>query len=108
MKTYFSEHNEDWSKSIEDIIRFMRLNDIEQMRVWEGVPMTDSDCFSCRAYRAMCVKPPLGEPCGKSCEKYEPRNGKWGICKHYGRVYEEGEGYVLYGDGRLVKTVFIN
>ena len=105
MKTYFSKYNDEWSKDIEDILKFMHLNDIEELRVWEGIAITDSQCFSCRAYLAICVKPPEGEPCGRSCEEYEPRNGRWGICKHYGKTYEEGQAYMLHGDGRMVKII---
>ena len=105
MRRYFSEHNEEWTQPIEDLVRFMESNEIEQMRVWEAIPMTDSEFFSCRAYLKMFVKPPEGDACGWGCKEYEPRNGKWGICRYYGRVYEEGEGYVLRGDGRLVKII---
>ena len=103
MRTYFSEHNVGWSMTKADILEHMREYDIEQIKVIEAIPMTDSDCFLCRAYRELRVKPPEGEPCGKSYEEYEPRNGKWGICKHYGKTYEEGQAFMLHSDGRLIK-----
>lgn len=29
--------------------------------------------------------------CGRMCEGYDPRNGKSGICKHKGGLYEPGK-----------------
>ncbi len=37
----------------------------------------------------------LFDGCGKSCDGYEPRNGKSGRCKHHSHCYEPGEEVVI-------------
>ena len=105
MKTYFTDHDMGWSMTRADILEHMREYDIAEIKVIEAIPVTDSKYFTCRAYSDIFVKPPEGEPCGRSCEEYEPRNGKWGICKHYVKVYEEGQAFMLHSDGRMVKII---
>jgi hypothetical protein len=50
---------------------------------WAGKKIQYCDQMFCRYNYEVGEK---GE-CGKKCETYEPRNGKSGICKHYGYLY---------------------
>ena len=53
----------------------------------EAVPLQNTDFFFCKSVSEAGEK----GNCGKFCSDYEPRNGKSGICRHYGKVYEPGK-----------------
>ncbi len=53
------------------------------------------------AVQEVYLKPPEGEPCGKECGDYEPRNGKSGCCRFRGYCYEAGPEFKLSIDGKL-------
>ncbi len=82
-KAYFREYDED-CYSIESHIAYMRENGIETMTVFEAAIERDSGYFYCKHFFEVGEK----GNCGRICEAYAPRNGKSGICKHTGHVYE--------------------
>lgn len=64
----------------------MKDLEISEMRVFEAVQVKDN-AFFCKQESAIGEK---GE-CGKGCINYIPRNGKSGICKYHGGLYEAGK-----------------
>jgi hypothetical protein len=58
-----------------------------EIELLEARKTLDGNYFFCREFNE------AGEKgyCGKQCLKYEPRNGKSGICKHTGQLYEQTE-----------------
>jgi hypothetical protein len=90
-KLYFSDFDEERAHTLDYIIDEMK----ERGEVYAAVRDTDKSHFFCRAVQKVCVKPPEGEPCGKECCDYKPRNGKSGCCKFRGFCYEPGEEFKL-------------
>lgn len=87
MKKYFIEIEDETCGDIEVVKDFMRSNDMVQLDVFEAKRDVGSDFFFCRdSWEA-------GEKgyCGASCNSYEPRNKKNGICIHNAPVYDTGE-----------------
>ena len=68
--------------------------------LFEAVPVTNTDFFFCKAVGEWGEK----GNCGRDCSDYKPRNGKSGICRHYGRVYEPGE-LVKFGQRKSFKNI---
>lgn len=85
MKYYF-RHNEEICHNKETHLEFMRENDIKEMDVFEAKKIKVKDWFYCRVFG---IGDKTEELCRKSCPKYSPRNGKFGICKNQGSLYEE-------------------
>jgi len=83
-KNYFKDIDSEYCFPKQYWLDCMKENDLKEMTVIEAVPIRDSDYFFCRAVDEMGEK----GSCGKICPDYEPRNGKSGICKHKGFVYE--------------------
>jgi len=69
----------------------MKNNNLTEMVVNKAEKITLDDMFWCKEYEAPSEK---GE-CSRFCEGYIPRNGKSGICKHYGFFYTEGEEIII-------------
>jgi hypothetical protein len=55
--------------------------------LFEAKITKDASYFFCKAFGEVGEK---GD-CGKQCLKYEPRNGKSGICKNSGQLFEQTE-----------------
>lgn len=65
-----------------------KMNGMEQIELFEAVPITDANYFWCKSILTVGQK---GE-CGKFCPDYTPRNGKSGACRYYSNtLYERGE-----------------
>lgn len=56
----------------------------KEMTLFLAEPVNSADFFFCRNYGMTGEK----GSCGRMCEGYQPRNGKSGVCKHFGRMYE--------------------
>ena len=88
-------------RTIDNIISFMKDNDIKSMKVSLGKVIRNSDYFFCLADFEVYSR---GTNCGKQCPYYEPRNGKSGICKSYGYTFEPAKDYILYSNGELKES----
>ena len=83
MKLYSFRNDAD-CYPIDYFKRYMEDNNLSELEVHEQESIKDSDYFYCKHFQE------IGEKgiCGKQCQAYQPRNGKSGICKHTGYVYE--------------------
>ena len=105
-KMYFcDEIDEERAYSIDYFIEEMKEQQLTELTVYEAVRETKTEYFYCKAVREVCSKPPEGEPCGKECCDYIPRNGKSGICKHWGFCYTSGTAFTLTINGKLTKKL---
>jgi hypothetical protein len=59
--------------------------------LFKAVQVPTSIVFWCREFDAVCGVGPEHKPCGRSCDGYEPRNGKNGRCKSHAHCYEPDE-----------------
>jgi hypothetical protein len=87
-KLYFEhEHGEDLCYSLDWFIELAKDEGLKEIELFEAEPVQMSDVFWCRAEHAFTET----GYCGKSCEDYEPKNGKLGMCRHKGKCgYEVG------------------
>lgn len=90
-KYFFRRVDDELCFTKDYFIREMEYEDIKELEVYKAKPHRDSDYFFCRAVDEMGER---GE-CGKQCDDYDPRNGKSGICKHMGHLYEVGEKTII-------------
>ena len=68
-------------------IDYMLFNGINEMDLWLAERETNAPYFFCKRFGECGDKSEGG--CGTRCEGYKPRNGKSGVCKHYGYTYEQ-------------------
>jgi hypothetical protein len=80
------------------------MNEGESLIILKAVPCNHSDVFWCKEFTEMMEKNQGG--CGKSCEYYEPRNGRSGCCKSHSHVYCHGEATTIKIENG--KPIFIN
>jgi hypothetical protein len=69
------------------VVEHMKDNGLTELTVNEAVKIKVEGYMFCQLYG-------MGESgyCGKRwCKDYQPRNGKSGICKHQGSLYESGK-----------------
>lgn len=90
MKRYFTRLS-DYALTISAIKEEMREQEITETEATEAIPFKDPNFIWCNEYYEM------GERggCGKICDKYAPKNGKSGCCKHLGQLNEEGEKLII-------------
>jgi hypothetical protein len=100
-KYYFSDLDEEMAYTKEYLINEMKERNLTELNVSLAEREIGVDYFFCKAVGEVGSKPPEGEPCGKECENYEPRNGKSGCCRHWGFCYEPGKEFVLNINGKL-------
>jgi|GEM_PF-1597093 len=62
---------------------------LETITLFEAHPDPDKDYFWCQSDSSVCFS--NDNPCGKHCTDYEPKNGKFGICKHKSHCYTWGK-----------------
>lgn len=86
MKMYFTDFSDNcWTlKSIKSEMMEYGINQIEAN---EAIPTKDNDYFYCKEFGEVGEK----RYCGKICDKYSPKNGKSGCCRHVGKLYDIGE-----------------
>lgn len=85
MKLYFT-HLDDlaWDKAT--IKAEMREQGLTEIEAHEAIPVSDPNYIWCKEFMEVGER---GE-CGKNCDKYAPKNGKSGCCKHLGKLCELG------------------
>ena len=91
MKYYFSKHD-TMCYTKEYHIAEMIENNIPEMEVWEAKREHGTGMFWCMKYQD------FGETidsCGKQCDRYQPRNGKTGICKSHRMPYEQTDTMIV-------------
>ena len=84
-KLYFQDDDEN-CYNIQHHIDYMKENEIKEMKVFEAKPEHGTGMFFCKEYSEVGE---VNGTCGKMCDKYMPRNGKSGICKYHGFVFEQ-------------------
>ena len=87
-KYYFLELDEERCYNLEYTKDLIKGQNLKEKEVYEAkLVKTDDEYMYCK------IAGDVGERgyCGKQCLDYKPRNGKWGICKHQGNLYECGE-----------------
>lgn len=72
-------------------IETLKEEELPEMKLYEAVKDNSTGYFFCKFFDECGEK---GE-CGKQCSEYSPKNGKSGVCKHYGNVYDSGQEYLL-------------
>lgn len=82
MKFYFETEDSEIAYSIEHFDTVLE----RPFELFEAVPCKVEGFFWCKAV-GECAEE---GSCGKACDDYEPRNGKSGICRHKGRLYDKG------------------
>ena len=63
----------------------MREKDISEADVLEARQVIGGVVYWCNVWNDVGY---TGTGCGKICEKYSPRNGKNGRCRHHSNTYE--------------------
>lgn len=84
-KLYFKDDAEN-CYTIKQHIEQMKSLGEEEREVFRAKAERGSGCFYCLKFSEFGE---VKESCGKQCYMYKPRNGKSGICKHHGFVYEQ-------------------
>jgi hypothetical protein len=100
-KLYFGNFDKERAYTLDYIINEMKERGLTECEVSEAIRETKTDYFFCKASQEVCVKPPDGEPCGKGCCDYLPRNGRSGCCRYRGYCYVPGAEFKLSIDGKL-------
>lgn len=86
-KYYFSDNKEEMCYTIKGHKQQMIENRETERTVFEAEKSGENDWFYCIAIGYVGIKPPQGDPCGRQCDLYEPRNGKSGCCKSFRKLY---------------------
>lgn len=68
-------------------IDYMIANGLTEMDLWLAERELNAPYFFCKHFQE-CGDKSEGN-CGKLCDAYKPRNGKSGVCQHYGYTYEQ-------------------
>lgn len=89
MKYYFWPDNDElMCFTLDSIKDQMRYNEIYEAEIIEATIVTGGGFFFCDEYNEIGES---GESCGLQCQKYAPRNGKSGRCKHHKNTYEPSD-----------------
>lgn len=93
MKTKYYFENEDAENCYteDEFQDRMKFNELTEMTVLEANPANGSEYIYCKESGSVGEK----HDCGKQCPDYEPRNGKSGMCKNRGLLFEHGEEITL-------------
>lgn len=86
-KLYFQKHEES-CYPLQYHIEYMKTYGLKTLEIFKAKRERCTDYFFCKKYDSISEKQ---NSCGRFCEGYKPRNGKAGICTHYGYVYEQTE-----------------
>jgi hypothetical protein len=86
MKKYFVNEDSELCYPLKHFKDEMKENGIDKMTVIEAKIVRGGEYFFCIEYQTCGEK---NGTCNKlECSDYSPRNGKSGICKHTGYMYE--------------------
>ena len=88
-KRYYFQNTDADCYTLDYHLQYMTENDIKEMDVYLAERETKSDYFYCKHFQEIGERG-YGE-CGNFCKAYTPRNGKSGVCKHFGYTYEQTE-----------------
>jgi len=98
MKLYKSDFNDEIYLPISQILQEMADMDISQTTITLGKRDPDTSYFFCKEFQMVGE---TNDTCGRTCGKYEPKNGKNGVCRHYGYCYEDTYiQYILFDTGK--------
>lgn len=77
-KYYFASVNDELCYPLSCHMDMAKYEGLSEIELYEAIPDKTSGMFFCRYFNA------VGEngSCGKECMRYEPRNGKSGMCRH--------------------------
>lgn len=84
---FFFRDDDDTCYTLQSQIDYMIENGITEMDLWLAEREINAPYFFCKNFEECGDKSEGG--CGKLCDGYKPRNGKSGVCKHYGYTYEQ-------------------
>ena len=99
MKHYFLNKDEEYCFTKEHYVRRMNEVGLTYIAVYEAKKVRDKELIFCKA-----VGEPAEKNCGRQCEFYSPRNGKSGICKHDGMLFECTDNRLIISNtGKIVK-----
>ena len=100
-KLYFAPELDNLSAyNLRDILTWMSEEGIASTQIFSAKVERGTETFYCKEDQTHYDKD--DGMCGKkSCNNYMPRNGKNGICKHYGYIYDYGTEYELRSNGTL-------
>ena len=103
-QTYYfrDEYDAEEAFTKKNLLEQMKEENITEMHIWKAVIDHNSGMFYCKAIGEVLLPPPDGEPCGKECSEYEPRNGKNGCCISWRHTYTSGTKYLLKSNGVLI------
>lgn len=73
--------------TLQSQIDYMIENSLTEMDLWLAEREVNAPYFYCKHFQE-CGDKAEGT-CGKLCDAYNPRNGKSGVCQHYGYTYEQ-------------------
>jgi len=90
-RLFFREEEESVCYSILGHIMYMKENSLPVLRLRLAQRETNTACFFCKHFWQVGEK----KHCGWWCNGYAPRNGKGGICKHWGHTYEPTREFLL-------------
>jgi len=93
MSKYYFQKDDEICYTLDYHRDYMNYNNLESLELFEGKRQKTDGFFYCTEFSEVGE---VGESCGKQCEKYQPRNGKNGICKHYGFLYEQTEKKITF------------
>lgn len=87
-KFYFRTEDDQWCYSLKEHLADAKDEGLTEIELFEAVPENVDGMFLCRAVDEYAEE----GYCGKLCEKYAPKNGKSGMCKHKcNKFYAHGE-----------------
>ena len=83
---FFSGEDEEICYPLWKHLMWARERDEKEITVYKAEPIKVHGYMYCKLHGA-------GEDgnCGKICDDYVPRNGKRGMCKHRGKLYQAGQ-----------------
>ena len=83
---FFSGEDEEICYPLWKHLMWAREKDEKEVTVYKAEPIKVHGYMYCKLHGA-------GEDgnCGKICDDYIPRNGKRGMCKHRGTLYQAGQ-----------------
>ena len=88
MKLYFPEFDDEHCYPLEHHIEKAKEDSQKDIVLFEATKYKETEYVFCKEFFEWGEK----DGCGKICDKYAPRNGKSGICKHWSNVaYAQGE-----------------
>lgn len=89
-KLYFQENDDGRCHPLSYFKWLLKYEDLDELTIYEAQRQDVVGFFWCKGYQTDMDK--SESECGKGCEKYSPRNGKSGCCRHYSLKFYEPSG----------------